>query len=199
MNCKVPPETTVIVDGERVTVTPGAVAPADAGTIVTSAVATAVGSATLAVCTITVCGDVTTGAVKRPEVEILPAFVDHFTAVLLLSRTYEVNCRVPPETTLVLDGERVIAATVTLPGLPTASDNSPRPLLPWLSSTEIANAFGFWTDVPEFEVTFSLTKRKRAAAATAGVLAVVGVPEIKPVFSSSVSPLGRLPSAMENW
>ena len=42
--------------------------------------------------TITVCDEVTEGAVKRPELEIVPALVDHFTAGLLVPLTLAVNC-----------------------------------------------------------------------------------------------------------
>jgi hypothetical protein len=87
VNCSVLPETTVVLDEERVTATL-----AVGGTTVTSAVGSALASATLVAFTITVCDEVTEGAVKRPELEIVPALADHFTAVLLVSRTLAVNC-----------------------------------------------------------------------------------------------------------
>ena len=87
VNCSVLPETTVVLDGERVTATLAVV-----GSTVTSAVACALASATLVVFTITVCDVVTEGAVKRPDLEMVPALADHFTAVLLVSLTMAVNC-----------------------------------------------------------------------------------------------------------
>jgi hypothetical protein len=87
VNCSVLPETTVVLDGETVTATLAVV-----GTTVTWAVASALASATLVVFTITVCDVVTEGAVKRPELEMVPALADHFTAVLLVSLTMAVNC-----------------------------------------------------------------------------------------------------------
>ena len=78
-----------MLDGERVTATL-----AVGGTTVTSAVVSALASATLVAFTSTVCDEVevTEGAVKRPELEIVPALADHFTAVLLVSWTLAVNC-----------------------------------------------------------------------------------------------------------
>ena len=50
-----------------------------------------------------------------PELVIVPAVVDHFTAELLAPETAAVNCCVIPEYTVVVVGEIV---TATLTGLP---------------------------------------------------------------------------------
>ena len=55
--------------------------------------------------TVTVVFEVTVGAVNSPDVEIDPALADHVTAVFVEPLTDAVNCWVPPEVTVVLEGE----------------------------------------------------------------------------------------------
>ncbi len=76
VNCLVPPEETVAVVGEIVTLT-GAVV---AGLMVTVALACALVSATLAAVTEAWVVEVTVGAVNKPVVEIVPALAVQVTA-----------------------------------------------------------------------------------------------------------------------
>ena len=68
-----------------------------------------VGSATLVMVTVIVVVLVTDGAVKRPPVEMVPPLVVQLTAVSLLPETVSVNCMVPPELTVAMVGEILIA------------------------------------------------------------------------------------------
>ena len=70
----------------------------------TVALACAFGSATLVAVTVTDFVPDTLGAVNIPDVEIQPAVVDHFTAVLLVFRVEAENCSLPVDFTLVDNG-----------------------------------------------------------------------------------------------
>jgi hypothetical protein len=59
--------------------------------IVIVAAASELGSATLVAFTTAIWGAVTEGGVKRPELEIFPAVVIHWTAVLLVPRMLAVK------------------------------------------------------------------------------------------------------------
>jgi hypothetical protein len=48
---------------------------------------------------------VSVGAAKRPEVEISPTVVVHWTAVLLVPLMLAVNCSIPPEDKVAVEGE----------------------------------------------------------------------------------------------
>src|SRR5882762_7930407 len=83
----------------------------------TEAEADLVASAALVAVTVTVVLVLTAGAVKSPELEIVPAVADHVTAVLVEPVTVAVNCWVPAEATeaLVGDAETATGAlTVTV-------------------------------------------------------------------------------------
>jgi len=62
-------------------------------------------SAALTAVILTLLDDVWAGAVHRPSLEIVPAVVDQFTAVLLVFFTSAVNCTLAPEAKEVDDGE----------------------------------------------------------------------------------------------
>jgi len=76
----------------------------DSGTTMTSENARLVNCAALAAVILNLVGDVTVGAAKRPSLEIVPALVDQFTAVLLVEVSVAVNCCLPPETTVNVAG-----------------------------------------------------------------------------------------------
>jgi len=144
----------------------------DNGTIVTIAVASALGSAALLAFTTTVRLAVTDGAVKRPELEIFPRVAVHSTAVLLVPLKLEVNCSVSPEATVVVDGE----TTRLIPGdrhirFPTVNESRLSSLSPLLSVTDTTNEY---------------------------LLALMGRPEMNPVFAFKARPGGRVPSEMKN-
>ena len=145
----------------------------DDGTIVTIAVASALGSAALLAFTITVRVVVTDGAVKRPELEIFPRVAVHSTAVLLVPRKLEVNCSVSPEATVVLDGE----TTRLTPGgnrhvrFPTVNESRLSSFFPLLSVTDTTNEY---------------------------LLAVMGRPEINPVFAFKAKARRQSAIRMEN-
>jgi hypothetical protein len=145
----------------------------DAGTIVTIAVASALGSAALFAVTTTVREVVTDGAVKRPELEIFPRVAVHSTAVLLVPRKLDVNCSLPPEVTVVVDGETTRF---------TAGGNLRRPR-PTINESRLS----------AFSPSRSVTDTRNEY-----LLAVVGRPEINPVFTFKLRPGGRVPSTMEN-
>ena len=78
-----------------------------AGVTETPAEPLAVESAVLVAVTVTAVATATVGAVKRPELEIVPAEADQVTPVMLVSRTEAANCCVPPDVIDALDGETV--------------------------------------------------------------------------------------------
>jgi hypothetical protein len=104
----VAPEFRLVLVGEIVIVTAG-------GTTVTVALAFLVVSAALVTVTMTFVLLLTLGAVKRPELEMVPAVVVQVTALLLEPLTVAVNCKVAAELRLPLVGE--IAIVTLLPGL----------------------------------------------------------------------------------
>ena len=110
VNCCVPPEATVAEVGEMVTATD-----VDGGVMVTVALADFVVSAWLVALTVTVVVVVTVGAVKRPALEIVPALVDHVTAVFVEPVTVALNCWVPPDATVVEVGEMEMETDMVLP------------------------------------------------------------------------------------
>jgi len=110
VNCCVPPEATVAEVGEMVTATD-----VDGGVMVTVALADFVVSAWLVALTVTVVVVVAVGAVKRPVLEIVPALVDHVTAVLVEPVTVALNCWVPPDATVVEVGEMEMETDMVLP------------------------------------------------------------------------------------
>ena len=87
----------------------------------TVALACAFGSATLVAVTVTDRVPDTLGAVNRPAVEIQPAVVDHFTAVLLVFRVEAENCSFPVDFMLVVDGVISIWTFAESEALPTGS------------------------------------------------------------------------------
>lgn len=76
----------------------------DAGTIITEADADLVGSAWLVAVTVAVVFDDTFGAVKSPELEIVPSDADHVTPVFVDPLTVSVNCCVASEASVVFEG-----------------------------------------------------------------------------------------------
>lgn len=87
----------------------------------TVALACAFGSATLVAVTVTDFVPDTLGAVNIPDVEIQPAVVDHFTAVLLVFRVEAENCSLPVDFTLVDNGVISIWTFAVSGELPTGS------------------------------------------------------------------------------
>lgn len=75
------------------------------GVTVTAALANFVGSATLVTVTVTFVVCVTDGAVNSPEVEMVPAEVDHVTEVSLEFVTVALNCNVLEDCTVSDVGE----------------------------------------------------------------------------------------------
>src|SRR5437879_7678763 len=73
--------------------------------IMTEEEADLVASAALVAVTVTVVLVLTAGAVKSPELEIVPAVADQVTAVLVEPVTVAVNCWVPAEATEALVGD----------------------------------------------------------------------------------------------
>ncbi len=99
VNCWVPAEETVLEAGEIEIDTAGA------ATVTLAETDLAVLTWLVAV-TVTAVLEVTAGAVKSPEVEIVPAVADQVTAVFVEPVTVAVNCWVPPELTVAVPGDR---------------------------------------------------------------------------------------------
>lgn len=112
VNCWLPLEDTVALVGEIAMLT-GATVPLLL--MVSAALASTPGSATLVAVTVTWIVAVTVGAVNRPLGEIVPALADQRTDWLLASLTVAVNCWVPFEVSVALRGE-IDTATVAVAG-----------------------------------------------------------------------------------
>lgn len=69
-------------------------------------------SAALVAVTVTPVLDETVGAVNMPPLEIAPELVDQVTPVLLVPWTVALNCWLPPDETVVLDGETATVMVV---------------------------------------------------------------------------------------
>ena len=74
-------------------------------------------AAALFAVTVTAVVVVTVGAVSKPPLEMVPAVVDHTTAVLLVPLTVAANCCVRPEVTVALVGLTLTAILLIAGGL----------------------------------------------------------------------------------
>ncbi len=148
---------------------------ADGAATVTAALPCDVELAALVAVTVTLVLLDTVGAVNTPLLLMLPAVVDHVTAVLLVPCMVALNCWFVPETRFALVG---LTVTVTVGLLVEIVAGALMMIWPWLRKTFPAESY---------TVNLKLL-----------VPATVGVPVTNPVSWARMSPCGRVPAGTAN-